>query len=146
MTGEGYNLLIDHEGEVLHAYQDSLGFWSIGVGHLLDQRKGGGITQHFSRMLLDDDIAQAQVDAHRAFPWFATLDPVRQDVITMLVFNLGIGGLLQFKRMAAAIERKDWAGAAWELSNSQWKTQVGKERHDCLTGALEHGAWNKAVV
>ena len=24
------------EGEVLHAYQDSLGWWTIGVGHLID--------------------------------------------------------------------------------------------------------------
>ena len=31
-----------NEGEVLHAYQDHLGFWTIGVGRLIDKRKGGG--------------------------------------------------------------------------------------------------------
>ncbi len=33
------------EGEVLHAYQDSLGYWTIGIGVLIDKRKGGGITK-----------------------------------------------------------------------------------------------------
>lgn len=32
------------EGRVPHAYQDHLGYWTIGVGHLIDKRKGGGLT------------------------------------------------------------------------------------------------------
>ena len=31
-------LLSLHEGRVEHAYQDSLGYWTIGVGHLIDKR------------------------------------------------------------------------------------------------------------
>ena len=30
----------DHEGRVPHAYQDHKGFWTIGVGHLIDERRG----------------------------------------------------------------------------------------------------------
>lgn len=146
MTGRGYNLLIEHEGEVLHAYQDSRGFLTIGVGHLIDKNKGGGISQKISRMILDDDIASAQLEASRTFPWFHGLDEVRRDVITMLIFNMGLTNLLGFKRMIAAIEKQDWAQAAWELSNSEWKSQVGKSRHDALTNALEYGNWDRALV
>ena len=45
MTSEGAAKLIHHEGEALHAYQDHLGFWTIGIGH--HKRKGGGIRSAF---------------------------------------------------------------------------------------------------
>ena len=32
------------EGSRPHAYQDHLGFWTIGVGRLIDVRKGGGLS------------------------------------------------------------------------------------------------------
>jgi lysozyme len=32
-------MLTRDEGRVRHAYQDHLGFWTIGVGRLIDQRK-----------------------------------------------------------------------------------------------------------
>ena len=32
------------EGSIPHAYQDHLGFWTIGVGRLIDERKGGGLS------------------------------------------------------------------------------------------------------
>jgi GH24 family phage-related lysozyme (muramidase) len=92
MTPEGENLLIEHEGEILSAYQDSLGYWTIGVGHLIDKRRGGGITQKISRLLLEDDIAHATASARASFDWIDQLDPVRQDVIVMLTFNMGVGG------------------------------------------------------
>ena len=31
-----------HEGVVPHAYQDSRGYWTIGVGRLIDESLGGG--------------------------------------------------------------------------------------------------------
>lgn len=33
--------LRQEEGSVPHAYQDHLGFWTIGIGRLVDQRKPG---------------------------------------------------------------------------------------------------------
>lgn len=44
------------EGEVLSAYQDHLGYWTIGVGRLIDKRKGGGLTSEESDYLLGNDI------------------------------------------------------------------------------------------
>jgi hypothetical protein len=44
------------EGEVLHAYSDHLGFTTIGVGRLIDKRRGGGITKEESKYLLENDI------------------------------------------------------------------------------------------
>src|SRR3546814_2848207 len=45
------------EGRIPHAYQDSLGYWTIGVGRLIDKRKGGRLTNVDIDMLLANDIA-----------------------------------------------------------------------------------------
>ena len=59
VTPEGQARLIEHEGEILHAYPDSEGWLTIGIGHLIDKRKGGAISQRVSRLLFEDDIALA---------------------------------------------------------------------------------------
>lgn len=140
MTEQGKNKLIEHEGEVLYVYKDSLGYDTLGVGHCVDKRKGG-ISKKISEIIFDDDLAIATSEARRAFPWFEDLDAVRQDVIEMLVFNMGIGNLGGFRLMIDAIKRKDWAAAAWELNNSLWARQVQKERKIDLCNALESGVW-----
>lgn len=141
MTNEGMAFLIKHEGEVLHAYSDSQGFLTIGVGHLIDSRRGGAIPQRISRELLADDIAVATVRARAAFAWFDALDPARQDAIVNLVFNMGIEGVKRFGLMIEAIEAQDWGRASYELFNSLWAKQVQKERVDDLRRALENGRW-----
>ena len=44
------------EGVVKHAYQDHLGYWTIGVGRLIDKRKGGGLSDEEIDYLLGNDI------------------------------------------------------------------------------------------
>jgi lysozyme len=49
-------MLEDEEGRVPHAYPDSLGYWTIGVGRLIDRRKGGGLSDDEIDYLLANDI------------------------------------------------------------------------------------------
>jgi len=82
MTPEGYSKLIGFEGEQYSAYQDSGGYWTIGIGHCIDERKGCGISQHVSREMFEDDLARYTATARANFDWFDALDPVRQDVVS----------------------------------------------------------------
>ena len=66
------------EGEVLHAYSDSLGYLTIGVGRLIDARRGGGISGDESAYLLRNDIERKTGELLRRAPWVAELDPVRR--------------------------------------------------------------------
>ncbi len=141
MTPEGETRLIEHEGERLSAYADSRGFLTIGIGHCIDARVNGAITQRVSRELFEDDVARCTASARANFEWVDQLDPVRQDVIVMLVFNMGVGGVKGFKKMIEAIKQQNWTQAAWELSNSQWALQVQKQRRVELCDALEKGEW-----
>ncbi len=45
------SLIEFHEGRVLHAYRDSLGFWTIGVGSLIDETKGAKLPDHIFEQL-----------------------------------------------------------------------------------------------
>jgi lysozyme len=156
------------EGEVLHAYQDSLGFWTIGVGHLIDPRKGGGfplelaaicpipspitraftITAELEDRLLDFDIDRCERLLDAQLPWWRKLDDVRQQVIVDLTFNMGWapgvpGGFDDFHNTTAALESARWADAAWGLRNSLWYRQVGSRRADPLCVAVLTGAFFK---
>ena len=104
MTDNGKAVLMEHEGEVLHAYQDSEGFWTIGIGHLIDNRKHGYIPQRMSRELFEMDVNHAEWLARTTFEWFDGLDEVRQDVVIMLVFNMGVEGVRTFNLMIEAIK------------------------------------------
>lgn len=119
------NTLKRHEGEVLHAYQDSEGYWTIGVGRLIDKRLGGGLTKQESDYLLDNDIHRKMEELLKSYPTVASLDGVRQEVLINMAFNMGIPRLSGFKKMWEAINKNDFPTAANEMLDSKWAQQVG---------------------
>ena len=113
------------EGVVAHAYQDSLGYWTIGVGHLIDKRKGGKIPDVIIDMLLRYDIDEKIAELNEKLPWWGFLDEPSQRVIVNMAFNLGVEGLLKFKDFMDALKDGDRNRAASEMLNSKWAEQVG---------------------
>ncbi len=112
-----------HEGERLKPYRCTAGKLTIGVGRNLEDR---GITAAESAMLLANDIAAMERDLQRALPWAARLDEVRQRVLLDMAFNLGLGGLLSFKRTLGAIQAGQYQQAATMMLDSKWAGQVGR--------------------
>lgn len=110
---------------------------TIGVGRNLDDV---GISVPEANVLLDDDIDAAVAQCSQAFGWFATLDSVRQGVLVNMTFNLGIDGLKQFTQTLAAIERRDYPGAAKLMLQSKWADEVGG-RAARLAARMETGAY-----
>ena len=133
-------LLVLDEGEVLHAYQDSLGYWTIGVGHLIDKRRGGGISKKFSRLLLYEDINAVQSGLNVRWPKFCKLDPVRQAVFTSMAFQLGVSGAMQFKKTLGLVDNNQFEAAAKEMLNSAWAKQT-PNRAQRLSQQLATGEW-----
>lgn len=113
------------EGRVASAYQDHLGFWTIGVGRLIDNRKGGRLTNDEIDMLLANDI-QRFVDAMRDWPSWQRVkdDPVRATALLSMCFQMGPVGLARFKTSLAAVANGAWATAAANLRNSLWAKQT----------------------
>lgn len=128
------------EGEILSAYQDHLGYLTIGIGRLIDKRKGGGITQEESEYLLNNDISKvnAQLDAN--IPWWRKLDEARQAVLQGMAFQMGITGLLGFKNTLKMIESGDYQSAGNGMLNSLWAKQT-PARANRMSKQMKTGEW-----
>jgi len=128
------------EGVRPSAYNDHLGYLTIGVGRLIDARKGGGLCPDEIDYLLSNDIRD-RVDAlTRALPWFERLDEARQGVLLNMAFQLGTAGLLAFKQTLAAVERGAYTDAALLMAQSKWATQT-PERARRLAKQMKDGTW-----
>jgi lysozyme len=131
MTDEEFlEMLVRHEGVVPHAYQDSLGFWTIGVGRLIDKRKGGRLRRSEYMFMLQNDVDEVVAELDKQIPWWRSLTPNRQAVLANMAFNLGVKGLLGFKNTLAMIKSGDYEGAAKGMLNSKWAKQVDKNLND----------------
>ncbi len=145
-TAAARAMLSRNEGRVPWAYQDSLGFWTIGVGHLVVRRHGGRLPDSIIDALLDYDIQEAAslLDGH--LPWWRQEADARRLVAIDLVFNLGwneaaTGGLDDFKNTLAAWQRGDYAAAAMGLRQSQYHKQL-PDRSERNAHALETGSFS----
>lgn len=132
--------LIADEGEVLHAYQDHLGFWTLGVGRLIDERKGGGISPDESRYLLRNDIARKSAECEQRFEWWGRTDSIRQAAIVCMAFQLGTPGLSNFKKMMAAMSVADYETASVEMLDSTWAKQTAA-RANRMARIIRTGEW-----
>lgn len=128
------------EGEVLHAYQDHLGYWTIGVGILIDKRKGGGITSEESAYLLNNRIDERQAAIVKRLPWTSTLDEARFGVLVNMSFQMGVEGLLGFKNTLAMVRDGKYEEASKGMLNSLWAKQT-PERAKRLSEQMRTGQW-----
>jgi lysozyme len=123
------------EGVRKKPYRDSLGIWTVGVGHNLES---GPILSDAAvqQILLDDLDATLQfLDLH--CPWWLSQDPIRQRVLANMAFNLG-PHLLEFHQTLSAFQAGNFALAAAGMRASVWAQQVGA-RADRLALMTESG-------
>ena len=132
--------LLREEGAESCAYQDSLGYWTIGVGRLIDSRKGGGLSNEEIDLLLDNDIKRNYEAVLKALPWMEKLNDARQAVLIGMAFQMGLKGLLQFKLMLGSVEDGQYVEAAAEMVKSRWAMQTPARAYR-LASQMETGEW-----
>ena len=128
------------EGLVLHAYNDSLGYLTIGYGRLIDKRKNGGISEQEAEYLLSHDIAYKLGQLYAQLPWITQLSDVRKAVLLNMSFQLGVAGLMGFKNTLAKIEAGDYEGASNSMLQSKWATQT-PARAKRMAEQMRAGTW-----
>ena len=129
------------EGTKAAAYQDHLGFWTIGVGRLIDSRKtGAGLRPDEIDYLLRNDINDRVAALTKVLPWFDRLDEARRGVMINMAFQLGTAGLLGFKSTLALIAAGKYAEAAEQMLKSKWATQT-PARAKRLAEQMQTGEW-----
>jgi lysozyme len=131
------------EGCRLTAYKDTLGNYTIGYGHLLDQDKDWTnytITQDNAEAWLINDLQQAYLRSTHLPEWAALDTLCRQNAIIELMFNMG-GKWLKFYKTRLDISHQDWQSAHDDLLNSLWAKQVGKDRSERIANYLLNGQY-----
>lgn len=126
-------MIMEHEGVRYRPYKDSLGLWTVGVGHLI----GDGKTlppewdREFSKeevmALFEEDYAHHRKQAEK-IPGFAKLNTQGQGALTDLTFNMGPNWIKKFPSVAKALSENppNVALAASILEGSKWYGQVGR--------------------
>ena len=113
--------LIAEEGIRLKPYLCPAGKTTIGVGRNLDDV---GITQDEAMEMLDNDIDRVNAQLAKALPWLETKSPDVQRAIANMTFQMGLGALLKFKKMLAALQARDYNAARREALDSDWAKQT----------------------
>ena len=113
--------LIADEGIRLKPYLCPAGKITIGVGRNLDDV---GITEDEAMEMLENDIERVKAQLTKALPWLETKPPGVQRAIGNMTFQMGLGGVLKFKKMLAAIQARDYIAARREALDSAWAKQT----------------------
>jgi len=137
--------LIVDEGVVFEVYQDSLGFPTFGVGHLIREGDpeyglpiGAEILESRVWETFEDDIEVAISECKMLYGdyTFAKFPGEVQEVLVNMMFNLGRTKLSKFRKMYRHLQNGDWGFAAMEGRDSLWYKQV-TDRAERLMSRLE---------
>jgi lysozyme len=138
MTKLQQNLQAD-EGFMKSAYQDHLGFWTIGIGTLIDERKNAGITLDEANYLLRNRINKNLKELDSRIPWWREHPEHVQRALANMAYQLGPDGLLNFKDTLALIKAGKYSQAAGEALKSLWAKQTpsrAKKVTDLMRGRV----------
>ena len=129
----------DHEGRVAHAYQDHKGYWTIGIGHLIDERRGGRLPDHIIDIFCEWDIEQVIGELDRAAPFWREVHKGARAALIEMGFQMGITSLMKFRKMWAALENGDFKEAHAQALNSKWGRDDTPDRAKAVAARLLEG-------
>lgn len=134
------SLLKRDEGERLKPYRCTAGKLTIGVGRNLEDT---GISQDESDYLLANDISRVTVEITRHLPWALKLDDARFNVLLSMVFQMGMGGVMRFKKFLTALQMGDYTKASIEMLDSKWAQHDSPARAKRLSEVMRSGVAEK---
>ena len=112
------NSIKEHEGFVPDVYKDSLGFDTVGYGTKMP------LSKEEAELILKHRLNDKINKIIEKKPIILTLPQDKQFVLFEMAYQLGVGGLLKFKKMWKAIEEKDYTEASVEMLDSKWANQT----------------------
>lgn len=143
------DMIIRHEGKRNEPYKDSLGLWTVGVGHLIGD--GKSLPAKWNRRFSDEEVmALFDMDyehhkkAAEGIPGYNKISSVGQGALQDLTFNMGPGWISKFKQTGKALEEGNTELAAANLERSKWYTQVGNRAPE-VVGMLRNSKISASV-
>ena len=124
MIDELVNDLKSDEGWRPSAYQDHLGFWTLGWGFLVDERKGGEIPVHIAEQWLAYLVSNKWGLLTAKHLWILDQPEDVQRALGNMSYQMGVGGVGKFKKMLSALQSGNRELAAKEALDSRWAIQT----------------------
>ena len=126
-----------HEGLRLKPYRCTAGKLTIGYGRNLEDV---GISNAEAEAMLSNDLERCANEVAKHVDAFDKLNDARQAVLVNMCFNLGIAGLIKFKKFIAAVNDGFFELASKEMLDSRWAKQVGSRAIE-LSEQMKTGEW-----
>ncbi|HDV1335382.1 TPA: glycoside hydrolase family protein [Escherichia coli] len=117
-------------------YKDSLGYPTIGYGHLVQKGEdySNGLTPIEADILLAHDIEKAKAELRTLN--LGTLPKDIEDYLVIMIFQLGKSGTSKFKKLLAAAKICDRNGMRRASMDSLWYKQT-RSRVDDMNKQLD---------
>lgn len=135
----------EHEGFRDTVYLDSLGKRTVGYGHLCVEdhwEDGKKYDKEYLDEIFDKDFQNAADQCEDLCnDYELELPETVTDVLIEMIFQLGIGNVMKFKKCLAALQEKDFETASLEMLDSRWASQT-PSRAEKLSLIVKEAAGN----
>ena len=126
-----YNKLInrikENEGFSLTPYKDQLGYLTVGYGHLILPNEKELFKEKKTKTDLEKIFIQDFKKAVRDYNNFLkqnTFNKKEQELLVEMVFQIGVKGVLDFKKLLSNMRKKNKHLVCFEMMNSLWYKQT----------------------
>lgn len=119
-----------NEGFRGEPYNDTLNIPTIGYGTKLP------LTKSEAETILKSRLHVKMAALVKAEPFINDLPSEIRDVLYEMAYQMGVDGVLKFKKMFAALKVGDYKKAADEMLDSKWASQTPKRAEE-LAGVVK---------
>jgi GH24 family phage-related lysozyme (muramidase) len=145
----GMKMTMQHEGVRYKPYKDSLGLWTIGVGHLIGD--GKTLPDEWNRTLSHDEVMalyEKDYEHHKEYaqriPAFNNMNESGKSALIDLTFNMGPSWYKKWPTLMKQLSAGSFDEAADNLLDSKWARQV-KGRAITITELIRNGGGEAAT-
>ena len=111
--------ILEEEGFRAKPYPDPIHGWDVPTfGHGLTY-----ITEAQSKQIATEHY-QGKWDQLIVFDWFYNLPEEAQNIVAHMAYQMGVRGVLNFKKMIAALKEENYHLASIEMLDSKWAKQT----------------------
>ena len=122
--------IMEHEGFIPKIYKDTRGLATIGYGHLVTKQDTFIDNVEYPEEELYNlflkDLQKAKNGAEEIVGHIKELHPTAKEIITEMVYQLGVTGVRRFFKTLLHLENRDYKNASLEMLDSVWRKQTPK--------------------
>lgn len=113
------------EGWQARAYRCTENWLTIGYGRRIDDSEKHTVTtKEKESAWVKNRVSSLSQELSKSIPCFKTLSDVRRAVLISLAYQLGVNGLMAFRKMLEALNKGDYLQASVELLDSKYARQT----------------------